>query len=234
MHQETNGHFEYLYDRTQKLTEALYRVTDLMTDHEPIKWFLRRQGLRIFEDLLEVKTSAPNERIKRLDLAADKIGQMVRTLGLASSGSFISEANFQTLSREYGALIEFILNQKTNLLPEPIGHSIGHLAKNTAGSVLEISDSEFGQEQEGVPSNRNNGSKGNNGEKGSNGNNGGRREKIISFIKEKDWVSVGELTELFRGQISEKTLQRDLSGMADEGLLLKEGEKRWRRYKAAI
>lgn len=226
MQESTNGHFEYLYERVQKLTEALYRVTDLMTDHEPIKWFLRRQGLQIFEDLLEVKTSAPNERIKELNLATDKISQMVRTLGLASSGSFISEANFQTLCREYSALAEFILNQKTNLLPEPIGHSIGHLAKNTAGDVLEISNSKVSQEE--VVSN---GSKGSNGIKGIEG---GRREKILSFIKEKDWVSIGELAKVFEGQISEKTLQRDLSGLAGEGLLLKEGERRWRKYKSVI
>ena len=60
-----------------------------------------------------------------------------------------------------------------------------------------------------------------------------RRGRIIDFIKRKDWVSVGELAEVFRGETSEKTIQRDLAGMAGEGLLLKEGEKRWRKYKLA-
>lgn len=219
MQEGNNGQINYLFERAQKLTEALYRVTDLMSDHEPLKWFLRRFGLQIFEDLLEVKTAAPNERIKGLDLATDKISQMVRTLGLASSGSFISEANFQTLCREYGALVEFILSQKTDFLS--IGQPIGHIS-NGQNDKNEKVENEVNQVNE--PNNEINAEK---------TDDGGRREKILSFIKEKDWVSIGELAKVFEGQTSEKTLQRDLSGLAGEGLLLKEGEKRWRRYKLA-
>ncbi len=36
---------ELLCDRIQKITEALYRVTDLLSDKEPLKWQLRDSAI---------------------------------------------------------------------------------------------------------------------------------------------------------------------------------------------
>ena len=235
MQEGNNGQIDYLYEKAQKLTEALYRVTELLSDQEPLKWFLRRQGLHIFETLLNIKTATPNERVKNLELISENTFQMVRALELASSGSFISEANFHVLQREYKALVELMFSQKTNLLPapiktesiNPIGHSNGQdeaaptpaegeVGVPTTKRVGKETEENFEKEDMGGPQT------------------GERRDRIMAFIKQKDWVSVGELAEVFRGETSEKTIQRDLAGMAGEGLLLKEGEKRWRKYKLVI
>jgi len=236
MQEGNNGQIEYLYERAQKLTEALYRVTELLPDQEPLKWFLRRQGLHIFETLLNIKTAPPNERVKNLELISEDALQVTRVLELASSGSFISEANFQVLRREYRALVEFMLSQKTNLLPAPIktesinltGQPIGHISngQNEADEAKETKKEEPAKTENNTENSFENEDAG--GPQASE-----RRGRIIDFIKRKDWVSVGELAEVFRGETSEKTIQRDLAGMAGEGLLLKEGEKRWRKYKLA-
>ena len=247
---ENNGHLEYIYERSQKLTEALYRVTDLFSDSEPLKWLLRRDGLEIFESILKIKTASPNERVRGLDIISENIRQSIRTLELASSGSFISEANFQVLKREYLGLADYLAERKYDILPEPsavglIGHEpIGQLSNGFNGQCVpsQIHDkneeNENGQNSVLTIDNPNAGDNdnGNNitrSDVAANGGGGERRGEIISFIKEKDWVSIGELADVFRGRISGKTLQRDLVGMATEGLLIKEGEKRWRRYKLA-
>ncbi len=225
-----NGYLEHIYERSQKLTEALYRVTDLFSDSEPLKWLLRRDGLGIFESLLKIKTSSPSERVKGLDKISEEIRQSIRTLELASSGSFISEANFQVLKREYLNLADYLTERKYEILPEPsaegyIGQvAIGQLSNGqSVGSEIKEQIAEVGENYSSSNrSNKNNGQ-----------GNGERRGEIISFIKERDWVSMGELATVFSGRISGKTLQRDLVSMAGEGLLLKEGEKRWRKYKLA-
>lgn len=228
-----NGYLEHIYERAQKLTEALYRVTDLFSDSEPLKWLLRRDGLEIFESLLKIKTASPNDRVRGLDTISEKIRQSIRTLELASSGSFVSEANFQVLKREYLRLADYLMERKYEILPEPsavglIGQeSIGQLANGHKIDKLETNSvTAFPGPLGNAVTDSDNGNKGSNGVTG-----GERKEEIISFIKEKDWVSVGELANVFKGRISDKTLQRDLVGMAESGLLLKEGEKRWRRYK---
>jgi hypothetical protein len=234
---------EHIYERVQKLTEALYRVTDLFSEREPLKWLLRRESLEIFNSFLKIKSSAPNERIRTLDLISDQIKHTVRILDLASSGSFISEANFQVLKREYETLIDFMANRNSEFLEETttvlsIGQiSIGHISNgqkqkenhkeqekiNTQINIKE-SLSVLNQNEHKIPENE---------EKTAEKSDGSneRREKIISIIKNRNWVSIGELAQEFNGLISEKTIQRDLIGMANEGLLLKEGDKRWRKYK---
>ena len=248
---ENNGHLEHIYERSQKLTEALYRVTDLFSDSEPLKWLLRRDGLEIFESLLKIKTSSPSDRVKRLDKISEEIRQSIRTLELASSGSFISEANFQVLKREYLNLADYLSERKYEILPEPsavgligqepIGQiSNGHQTEKQETNLVTAFPSSLGNAVTIIKSdnevNGSNGIKSNgiNRNKGVNGGNGNeRKEEIMSFIKKKDWVSMGELAAVFSGRISGKTLQRDLVSMAGEGLLLKEGEKRWRKYKLA-
>lgn len=57
-----------------------------------------------------------------------------------------------------------------------------------------------------------------------------RKRQILEMVKERGWVSVGDLASTFRGVVGEKTLQRDMLRMVDRGLLQKTGNKRWRRY----
>jgi DNA-binding HxlR family transcriptional regulator len=56
-----------------------------------------------------------------------------------------------------------------------------------------------------------------------------RRDLIIAEIKKQGDVSVKDIAKILP-TVSEKTLQRELIGMVDDGLLNKKGERRWSRY----
>jgi hypothetical protein len=56
-----------------------------------------------------------------------------------------------------------------------------------------------------------------------------RREKIVTEAKRQKSVSVKDIAKVVT-DCSEKTLQRELLGMVDEGILNKEGERRWSKY----
>lgn len=58
----------------------------------------------------------------------------------------------------------------------------------------------------------------------------GRRESIQAIIKEKGAVSIKDISDIIK-DVSEKTIQRELIEMIKDGLVLKEGERRWSRYK---
>lgn len=219
---EDNGHIAYLCERAQKITEALYRVTDLFSDQEPLKWLLRKEGIEVLDSILKIQTSLPSDRIRHLDLTTGHIQRSIQILELASSNSFISETNFQVLKREYNSLIDFMTNKRTEFLPEPI-------------AFIEAADSKpaTGRSEKSIGHTIRHNDNGHSKEENIQYNTGSNKRKgqILLFVRDKDWVSTGELTALFKGQISEKTLQRDLLGLTNKGLLLKEGDKRWRRYK---
>jgi DeoR/GlpR family transcriptional regulator of sugar metabolism len=54
----------------------------------------------------------------------------------------------------------------------------------------------------------------------------------VSFIKDKGRVSIKDVASIIT-DVSEKTLQRELLSLVDEGELLKVGERRWSTYEVA-
>ncbi len=56
-----------------------------------------------------------------------------------------------------------------------------------------------------------------------------RRENILALIQEKGRVSIKDISVRIKN-CSEKTIQRELSALIREGVLKKEGERRWSTY----
>lgn len=64
------------------------------------------------------------------------------------------------------------------------------------------------------------------------GHNKDRRELVLSVIKGKGQVSIKDISHLIPS-VSEKTVQRELSALINEGLVTKHGERRWSVYSLA-
>lgn len=97
---------EYVMDRIKKLTSALYRVTDLLSDREPLKWTLRDKAIDIFNNFL-----------KDRDII---LSDIINMLELFSPESSISNLNYNILKKEYEKLRLFIEKNKESLVPNPI------------------------------------------------------------------------------------------------------------------
>ena len=115
-----------LCEKIKKITEALYRVTELFSDKEPLKWQMRTTGLELFNFL----TSNEEKEIFDANKIFDLIRQLNRLLQLAyASSTFVSSINFEILRREYLSLSDSIATQMEkrkqeflsleNLLPVP-------------------------------------------------------------------------------------------------------------------
>lgn len=59
-----------------------------------------------------------------------------------------------------------------------------------------------------------------------------RREAVMSVIKNKGSASIKDISTLIR-DVSEKTIQRELTSLIQEGLVVKRGERRWSTYTLA-
>lgn len=59
-----------------------------------------------------------------------------------------------------------------------------------------------------------------------------RREAVLSVIKDKKKASIKDISTLIRG-VSEKTIQRELLALIADGVILKQGERRWSTYSLA-
>ena len=178
--------FDELKQGTLKITEALYRTTDLFSDAEPLKWALRKEALDILNaqprDILALEATVKNILLK---------------LELAACGTFISKKNFDVLGREYKTLLDKILSDNSN-------GQVNIEAQPMIAIALKAKT---------MPAYRS-----------------GRQETLMSALKEKGRLSVGDLAKALGELVSEKTVQRELSTLVARGAVKQEGNRRWRRY----
>lgn len=60
-----------------------------------------------------------------------------------------------------------------------------------------------------------------------------RQIKILSFINDRKSAGIKDISSLFP-EVSEKTIQRELSSLVETGKILKRGSKRWSMYMSVV
>jgi len=218
-----------IMDKVQKLTGALYRVTDLLSDREPLKWLLRNKAINIYENIASIIFAKNKEDI--IEETLNNLSQIISILELVSMGPFISNLNFGVLKKEYVNFKALIEGKKTDISQEQkllsdisngqpsigqsdVRHDVRHRVANTSRPAVVAGvdgqlDVQHGMLRKAVLV--------------------GRKQKILEFLANQGPKNISEITPVIEG-ISGKSIQRDLLDLVKSGKLKTEGEKRWRKY----
>ena len=218
--------------KTKKITEALYRITDFFPDEEPLKWILRKEAVGVLNSFLNIERVSYYERLKESKHCSSAIGKILNLAELASFGSFVAKTNFDVLGREYKAILSYI----NGMNHDEISPILKTELLGTNQEVLSRSPYFYPGNNKNEPVDDAENAKNNNHFVNNSASNNdqdlrfnGRHDKILSLVKEKKDVSVGDIYHYF-DDISEKTIQRDLISLVNRGILNMNGDKRWRRY----
>lgn len=238
---DTLGKYIFLTQKAEKLTSALYKITDFINDAEPLKWELRKAGL----DFLGVMISSDSINGEIASYKANFIDKITALLNVSFIGSYVSKMNFSILKDEYVSLKTMILEtQRSSLASDDlsiskeeiyllttgqkaqyIGHNIkdihkGHTNKTSKGHIeIKVPQSLRGFGNRAKDSQ-------------SVAERDKRKSLIIDFIKVSGDVSIKDILKnaSFARGLSSKTIQRELTAMVLSGTLEKNGERRWSRY----
>jgi hypothetical protein len=240
------------YAKTQKLITALYMVTDIMDNSEPLRNKLRTLGVEILSDMHLIQQNNIGHAMSFIN---GKITEVMSFLNIASDLNIISEMNCNILRKEFTELDQSIkasvdnaeaLNRRINLAeffteetffspeanPARLSNRIGVQKGSTLLKALEkikVSDKNVPApyQAEGFGS-------------GFETLKKQRRQDIINVIKTisggatikdiKDKVQANPNQAGALVSCGEKTLQRELVSMVQNGVLYKTGDKRWSRY----
>ncbi|MBU2219076.1 hypothetical protein KKG15_01100 [Patescibacteria group bacterium] len=197
---------DYITNRIKKLTEALYRVTDLYPDQEPLKWALRENAVYLYNNLMSITDMSDRKLRYNFKEVLSSLSQIINKLDLASLGGFISDINFEIIKKEYGSLKDFLENQQQFIFSQE-----ELLIKPELPILKEKEIKEY------------------KGQKILSDKTENRKQKIINSLKNNDKKTIKEISSIFE-DISEKSIQRDLADLVKSGRLLANGEKRWRVY----
>lgn len=246
-----NHHFAYVYKKTEKLVTAVYMITNFIKDNEPLKWRIREKALELLSLNVSLSSVSLSDRKDFLKKYQAYSVEIVSLSSIAHHAGLISEMNFEILSREFGNLastIEKDENKKASeetvilspnffdapAVPQSLSETVRD-TKSEADSVLykrqdPIVRPTAIQHQPTAQITKDISQPVRSTKKIESKNE--RQEAIIKLLSNRNRLSVKDFTDTIKG-VSEKTIQRELLLMVSNGVLKKEGERRWSTYSLA-
>ena len=222
----------YIFKKTEKVTAALYLITNLVSDSEPIKWQIRQKSLKILSDILSLKRLSVTQAKGVINDLLAHVSEIISLIKIASISNHISAMNHGVMYKELVLLLNNLdsLNSESfsggNLMlpqdffnvPEPIFQqtvqpSVSVFSKGQYKTNVAVKDNSSQQvEMPNKDTIKDN-----------------RRETIIRLLKLGKPLGIKDFSVEIKG-CSEKTIQRELIDMVEKGVLKKTGERRWSVY----
>lgn len=233
----------YIFKKTEKITAALYLVSGLLKDDEPIKWELRDRGIDLLSSSFTASSSMPGDKNAVIQSLFNAALETISLLNVARISNLITEMNHRLLVRE----IDNVVGLMRDRLAES-AENAGYVLSETFFKTPDLFSSGFRSDarpqdrpvardavrrevRQVVP----NGSKieVSKGQGSSVAKKSHRQEAILSLLRERSDLTIKDFSKVIT-DCSEKTIQRELIEMVDQGVIKKEGERRWSRYSIVI
>ena len=250
---EKNNTMSFILKKTEKIVTAIYMVTDFMPESEPLRLELRTSAIFLLSKtrLLSKKATEPDYIIVD-DLKYGAEGAC-SFLNLAVTIGLVSNMNGNILINELEKVSKELQNlyndRQVSVATHP-GYANIILTENMFDvpfqnvpkiDVRDNGHSNKGQEktetvlykkQENIQIDQplNKVQKESAAKTSGLGLKIARRNDVLNIVKAKGQVSVKDIILMLK-DVSEKTIQRELFALVKEGVLKKEGEKRWSVYK---
>ncbi len=206
----------FIYKKAERLAKAIHLIAPAFAESAPLR--TRMEAIAIgLVDAASVPSESSRTALSRELLALSSILSIARTSGM------LSFMNAELITREAHALLQEVAAYEEPRLfldDAPTLSGIAkkaHLQETARGPVLTSELRRSASASKGHLKDI------------SDGPVKDRRETILSVIRNKKMASIKDISTLIRG-ISEKTIQRELAHLIDEGKVLKQGERRWSTY----
>ncbi|MFZ3020049.1 MAG: hypothetical protein WA051_00825 [Minisyncoccia bacterium] len=240
--------------KSEKICAAIFLVTGFLNDQEPLKWDIRRIASSLVANTVKLHFGEHLNRKQIVSVCRTNISELSSLLEVASLAGLISSMNASVLAKELHSLLSLVereenYSQKTSQIK---------FSKNyfdvSETLMIEAGDNE--NEYQPTPSNfvpktiKDN-SQFNNlvqpkykptepkltnvvREYGSVAIKRNKRQSfIIQILKKKKDLTIKDISTIFH-DCSEKTIQRELALLVHDGVVVRDGERRWTKYSLAL
>jgi hypothetical protein len=239
----------YIFKKTEKITSALYLVSGLLKDDEPLKWELRDRGMDLLSSSFTASSSLPGDKNVVIQSLFTAALETMSLLNVAKISNLISPMNHMILVREIDQVLTlmrdrlaqnaenagYILSEsffKTpDLFSSGFKSDLGTGSSRQTGRADGGHDLYKGQSSQGqysgasiMRSNQRHGNSQNSQLKKTH-----RQQMILDVLKGQSGLTIKDFSKVIK-DCSEKTIQRELLELVEKGVVKKEGERRWSRY----
>jgi hypothetical protein len=245
----------FVFQKTEKLVKAVYLLTGLMSEKEPMRDRARELANKMLENALNMSDRVWGEETYQKNLLS-AIGELSVLFDVAENAKMMSKMNHQIITVELRKLADFIVTSSSNFSsakiafePNIFDGNYNYIPEQTLKApsapitnantikndpITDTNVSYKGQKESVVENVKNIPT-----EKMSviktvapikivkDKNN--RQDIILSMLKSGVKLTIKDFAQNIK-DCSEKTIQRELLTLVSKGVLKKEGERRWSKY----
>lgn len=229
----------YIFKKTEKITAALYLVSGLLKDEEPIKWELRDKGIDLLSSSFSTSNSLPGDKNVIIQSLFTAALETLSLLNVAKVSNLISEMNHRLLVREIDGIVVmlkdrlaqnaenagYILSESFFKTPDLFASGFKSINKTDSGNKVDY----YKSQKSGFDQNSQDKQGYTKGHLVGHDKKNHRQETILSILSSQSNLTIKDFSKVIT-DCSEKTIQRELIVLVEKGLIRKDGERRWSRY----
>ncbi len=212
----------YIYKKAERLARAVHLVTPAFA-YSPS---LQKRADEIAVALVDAAVLDPH--LARAALSKELLA-LSSLLAIARTGNLLSSMNADLIARESHILLEEIASYEEPRLSFEHIPTLAELSKATPKSEVRVQKVEVVKAPRPASAPVAAAPKGQIKDTPARGS---RREAVLSILGSKGPSHIKDISMLIR-DVSEKTIQRELQTLVDEGKVTKEGKRRWTKYTLA-
>ncbi len=228
----------YIFKKTEKITAALYLVSGLLKDAEPMKWELRDHGMELMSSSFMASSNVPGDKNAVIQSLFTAALETISLLNVARISGMISDMNHSLLVSEIDNIVAMLRDRlaesaenagyvlSENFFKTPDMFATGFRTGGIRGREQEVGnkgqDSRLRTQDLGKTSSQQ-------GHSSTQVKKSQRQEMIVAVLKGQSNLTIKDFSKVIK-DCSEKTIQRELIDLLKLGVIKKEGERRWSRY----
>ena len=216
----------YSFKKTEKIVSAIYLVTSLIKDNEPMKWELREGSMSLLSVIMALNGTENIDKNKHLQSFFTLSIQIISFLNVAFVSGIISRMNSSIIITEINSLVDYV-KQQTIISSNSSGFILSdsffatdtppaNADKGQAPFFKSVAAVEIKNNKSGIVTDKKD----------------NRKNSILSILKKDSQLTIKDFVKVIT-DCSEKTIQRELIDLVEKGLVKKSGERRWSTYSLA-
>lgn len=224
---EKDASFVFAFKKTEKLVSAIYMITNLFSDAEPMKWTLRKKASDLVSFILGYKDIKDSSLTDFSYNIKSRILELVSLLEVSYRAGLISQMNHSIIKHEFNNLSDVFNAPVSTKVPahENISKSFFSVPDHrNHEQISHTQNAQINDQHENLVIKDNTKISEKDGFKKSN-----RQNIILNLLKKKNDLTIKDIALVIR-DCSEKTIQRELISLIDKGVLKRTGERRWSKY----
>ena len=252
------AYIDFLIKKTEKFVTAVYLISNLINDTEPIKWQLRRTALSFIGEAMSLNSNNLSDRRNAIKDIVNSCKKILTIFDIARFAGIVSEMNWKILKQELEAFIsnielkERVKSHSADIIFPDSFFSVSMLGKRNRsisdkfvikdrqdifGASKKLKDIHNIDQELSIKDKENSnvfyGKSAIQINKTLTEHNSvkktNRKDIIISILKNRNNLTIKDFADVIK-DCSEKTIQRELLELLSDNVLKKEGERRWTRY----